>query len=94
MSDLKSEKISPTRPPMAYPKMQEKKFFGGDFWEIFLLSAGNSGNVRFCISMVSNDTNILFFYLKFNKMDIILKLSEKIFDLGLVGIFCIFSLNS
>jgi hypothetical protein len=25
MSDLKSEKISPTRPPMAYPKMKKKK---------------------------------------------------------------------
>jgi hypothetical protein len=29
MSDLKSEKISPTRPPMAYPKMQKKKKLGG-----------------------------------------------------------------
>ena len=35
-----------------------------------------------------------FFYLKFNKMHIILKLSEKLFDLALVGISCIFTLNS
>jgi hypothetical protein len=47
---------------MAYPKMKKKKIGG---WGIFGIGGDFcSGKVRFCISMVLNDTNIIFFLLK------------------------------
>ncbi len=91
MSDLKSEKISPTRPPMAYPKMKKKNWGGGflDWGGIF-----DQAKWDFASPWFQMIQTFFFFNLKFNKMHMILKLSEKIFNLGLVGISCIFSLNS